>query len=338
MKEIFKSKIFWFSSIVLAMAFFLVGINYNRGYVGEVEILVLPKNETSARNIDQIMANIEEMPFSLNFYTQLLQRNENVDDVLSAVSLSQKKDALRSLYEISRVKNSAIAKVDVFGDNQLQAEVLSRGVAMQTAVSMSQYYDIRKDLEIRLLDAPTVFEEDKTGNPQIIAGSLLLGFVLTLIFFVIKQNYSNNFVPTLQSVMRENSGTVSAVANRSQQMEKAVIGQNVEAGKFEAENFFRQAASEEKIETAPKNSLFKHPALANSQIKKSFAPDNLPVGEEFILSNLKLIKEKEDEKRKDAIKCEDAINRVSTNGTPKTHEATEEEIKARLNKLLGGGK
>ena len=318
MQEIFKAKLFWFMSIALAIVFFVLVSIFNRAYIGQVEILVLPKNNVTAQNIGRIMTNIKEV---------------------ADVNKGNTKD---STYKLFYIKNSSIIRLETYSHNQFQAGVLAGETARQITVSMSHYYNLRTELEMRLLAEPVVFEKNIFTNPWLIVASLLFGFIVTAFFAVIKQKNSNDFTPTPKSVMSENKRIFSNIFEVTQ-TEKSSAVKDLPTEKKEKlaientivdENFFAQAVPEKKAETVKKNSLFNHPSLANSQIKKSFAPDNLPVGEEFILNNLKLVDKKQAEEEEN----NQQIIANQADKTPKTHEATEDEIKARLNKLLGGGK
>lgn len=347
MKEIFKTKEFWFTSMALAAMFFLIGINYNRAYIGEIEILVLPKSDMAVRNIDQIIGNVERVPFSLNFYGNLLQANRDVEDDIAELSDAKKKNALSSIYRVARVKNSSIVKIETTGSNYSQAEALAWSVAKQIAVSMSQYYSIRTDLEIRLLEEPIISAENRTADPKIIIPSLFFGFVFSVLFFMLKQMQSDNFAPTLKSIMREDENMHTNIPDAvpfewaepvqketplssQPSVEQIVPAEKKEglimADAVESEIFFQQGLQKRK----PTPSV-EHSAVTD-KTRKSSAPENLPVGSEFILNNLKLIKEKQEEARKHH------FTESKDPGVPKNYEASEDEIKARLNKLLSGGK
>jgi capsular polysaccharide biosynthesis protein len=340
MKEIFRSKIFYGISIAFAVMFFLLGINYNRNYIGEVEILVLPKSETTSGNLEQIMANIEELPTSLNFYESLLLSNEDVEDEIEEVSSYEKKDAWTSMFSVSQVKNSSIVKIKTRSQNQLQAEVLAKGIARQIAVSMSRYYNIQTELEIRILDEPVVSEENRGGDLKIITSSILFGMIFGWLFSFGIQKQRDNFAPTLKSVMR-GAGRINTERN----VEKKELAEmeNVSAAE---ENFLQQTFANEdnapvqekvsEIKAVPEKKIVSEKIavpekkIETAGVKKSSAPDNLPVGEDFILNNLKLVAEKK------AFAEKELIFASKKDDAPKSHEATEEEIKRRLNKLLGG--
>jgi len=370
MKEIFQSKIFWLSSIVFATMFFLVGINYHRSYIGEVEILVLPKNENTIQNINQILANIEEVSASLSFYDNLLENNEEVDDFVPEEVNYEKKSIWNSAFTIFRVRESGIMKIISRSDNPLQAEVLAKGIAKQVAVAMSQYYDIRNDLEVRLVDEPIIHEEDRTVDWRVILASVFLGLACGALFFLAREKQLMKSVPTLRSVMRGEKKTVRAKNTKPVQAGKTLFDQAVQAEKensvwldasLENKNFFGPVAQKnaglpikneapvvsEKI-PEQKNYQVVETTIVEKNIstekkvftggnKKASAPDNLPVGEDFILRNLKIVEEKRIATEQQVKEEEKIIAEQKAVNAPKTHEATEEEIKRRLNKLLGGG-
>ena len=88
MGKMLKSKSFWLVAILLAAIIFAFGINQSKIYQAEVKLLILPKNEISASNIDQIIENAKEIPTALSFYDKLVQLNPEIES--GATSLSDK--------------------------------------------------------------------------------------------------------------------------------------------------------------------------------------------------------------------------------------------------------
>lgn len=301
MEKILKSKIFWLALILAAAVVFLVGINLDRNFKAEVDVLILPKSDSAVRNISQIMGNAKEIPRSLSFYDKLLERNEDIEDEAAGLPDYKRKAVWNSKNKIEQIGSSGIVKIEVFDPSQWQAEILSRQVATDVAVVMSKYYNVKTDLDVRIIDGPIIGYAPRRSIAAWIGISLLVGlaagFLLSLISSVLsKAEIKRKF--QVRFPFRERKPFVISE-------EKAGIPKGV----FEAEK---------KEEPAFVITKKEKPVIGAT--KKAAAPSNLPVGEEFIFEAPKIKPEEEKpEEKKTAYR-----------------EATPEEVKERLNKLLRG--
>ena len=294
MKNILKSKLFWLLAIVVAVIFFVVGVSLSKTYKSEMRILLIPKSEVAARNIDQILRNAEEIPKSLSFYNKMLELNSDIEDNLADMPDSQRKEAWNSKIKIKNIKESEIIKIDTFSDDQLQAEIISRQIAFSDITVLSRYYDITTDLDMRIIDGPITCFAYRINYGILFLFSLLAGIIIGGAVYLIAK-----FFPKKEDFVK------------LQSLEKYFQLTKKEKTEEESEYF---PISDEELESLDDIYTFE---------KKGAAPDNLPIAEESAF-------ESTEEKKEPAIypKSSENISQIVT------REATPEEVKARLNKLL----
>jgi len=128
-----------------------------------MRILLLPRSEVAARNIDQILRNAEEIPKSLSFYNKMLELNPDIEDALSNMPDSQRKNLGMTKSKVERIKKSGIIKIEVLNDAQLQAEIISRQVVASDIAVLGKYYNITTDLDLRIIDGPITYTISKAN-------------------------------------------------------------------------------------------------------------------------------------------------------------------------------
>jgi len=303
MQNMFKSKIFWGVTIIIASAVLIVFLSTGRAYRSEMDILFIPKNEKTVKNIDQILANVEKLPLSLTFYDKLIELNPNIEDMFFGETNDRRKKYWNEKISLQRLGESGIIRVNVFSENQSQVEALGQRVAADIITVMDRYYDAENNLDMRVIDGPinSVFNKNK-ASAWIIWGvvlSMLAGMVVYLFIDLAKMLFSSKI-------------TLSKPVIFGQEKFVSVLEKIPE----QKETFSNKPAE---IFSFP---IKEEPYLVTG--KKSNAPENLPVVDETMLFT--------DEKINGFSK-----EKAAAKEEPKTHEASAEEIRARLNKLLSGG-
>ena len=298
----FKSKLFWITTIVVAVIVFMIGVNQNKAFVGETDILVLSKSDQVSRNLDQVIGDVKEIPHSLSFYNKLLQENPDIEDVAAGLPDAQRKSEWNANLDVRSIKNSGVLKVEFSSPSQLQAEIVSEQTAKDIAVVMSRYYSIQSDLDIRLIDGPIVQKANGMKNGGLIALGIVIGliggaitFFLSYLLFGKKIRLATpNFMPNVKfpSFSKNKAKTPVMPTMEKAQPEKAFV--------------------------MPE--MIKEKLIVSE--RKTAAPSNLPVGEEFVMGSLRRVEKK--------------VEPETPKAEPSTHEASEEEVRARLNKLLNG--
>src|SRR3990172_5038247 len=134
MGKMLKSKPFWLVAMLIAAVIFAVGINRNKVYQSEIRMLIIPKNEVTANNIDQITENAKEIPSSLTFYDKLVETNPALEGGVLALPDKERRDLWNSKIKIQRVDGSGIIVVSAFDADQAQSEMISRQVTNDLSV------------------------------------------------------------------------------------------------------------------------------------------------------------------------------------------------------------
>jgi len=288
MREILSSKIFWIIVIIVATISFIIGININKTYQSEVSILFLPKNSATAINIDNIIGNAQIISGTLKFYDSILSADQGIDDYAEALPANKREEHWQSKISTENIKKSNILILRLQDENQLQALLLAEQTAWSLCQELSQFYNIRTELETRILDEASVSSYPSWQNfLRIFIWSISIGFVLPLIFFLV--NGLLSFSPEPKK-------------RKTQKKQALAVTQTLQT-EFE-------------------------PDLDEqwSPTKKAPAPDNLPFDNKIVF---------DEEPREDRPNhIYNSLKEITKKNS--TREATPEEVKARLNKLLSG--
>lgn len=302
MRETIRKKIIiTVIAILAATVYFVINVNRQNIFQSEVQLLLLPKDAKTGKNIEQVIANAEKIPSTLAFHDKLIKTNPNLsaNEEFADLPDYKRKKAWNSEIEISKINNSNIISVKAFADIQPDSEDLSNAVSRDLITEMSLYYNIRTELEMRKIDGPISNEISRGLNVSSIIISLLVGVILWIIL-----NFTIKTSEKLTDKIGRNTFPIK---------DNLSFSFPTEIKKSEKEN--RENEKEEFLIEKEED------ATVISQEKKASAPENLPIVNEFSLNSSIKVDKKESEQA-------EAFE-------PKTHEATEEEIKARLNKLLG---
>ena len=320
MKKVFKLKTFWLTGIIAIAVIFLALLNANRTFQSETDILIIPKSDVSVKNAGQIIENIQQIPYSLSFYKRMLADNPDVaDTAIMELPDYKQKVFWNSEIKVERVGISGELKIIASDKNSSQAQTLSSQASSSLIGTMGLYYDIKNDLDVRIID-PTITQE--TGGvfnyllfTELSVGALIVIFFLFLFALsifefekfklpvVTRPNFSFQYKNPLANLLSNKKSSIAS-------MESA---EDVSA--TEKPSLKKTWPMEEKPYTA--------------FVKTASAPANLPIAEEDGI----------EEKSVSATPLEESISeiqKVNNTTTPIIREATAEEVKERLNKLLSG--
>ena len=320
-------------SILLAVIVFVMAVNLSKVYQAETTVLFLPRTEVTARNIDQIIANAKQIPTALSFYDKLVENNPSMNDEASELVDVERKEFWNSKIKISQIGKSGMLAVKTLGDGQINTEALSRRVVSDLLNIMSKYYNIKTDLDIRIVDGPIISQAVRMNISLWIFLSLLFGcvggFLVSTFFMLLSQadfERTEKFTVEDQSDFEQETNEFPPVSFSETRIE------NKEALP-EIRNIFNFDAEAEVVLAQPKKEEF----LGASE-KKAAAPDNLPIAEEefvFAMPTETVSPIEPVAELKEVKPVETMIAEAVAADT--TREATPEEVKARLNKLLRGG-
>lgn len=319
-----KSKIIISSLIIgllLGGTVLLFDLNQGRFFEGETDIIVLAKSEGANRTLNQIMANVKNVPLSLSFYDKLVERYPELMDQAAEKTDFARRNAWQNKIALMQKGESGIIAVIAKDEDRSQAELFSQRTAEDVAVIMGRYYDTNKDVEIHVVDGPIVSEKTRTLSAGMIISSLLIALIFAFIS------------GALMIIFKKFTGNLSQKFSKTPFPEKNT---------FDLDHSEKPMVSHEfpLLEEMPFaiNEKKEIEKIENTD-KKAEAPANLPIVDGGIFSEVI-----SQEHQAEAIRKEEALlgsekEEVSVASLDQhKREATPEEIRERLNKLLRGGK
>jgi hypothetical protein len=328
----------WLKKIgILGAIFFFVlifNLNKSRVYEAETAILVLPKNATMAGQLDSITENFRAVLASLAFNDRI---SEGSDALAPGVELpnAKRKEFWNSKLAVMRVDESGVLRIKNFDADSTLAKELNADTVDSLIAIAGSYYNIKTDLDLRIVDGPIVQRIASQNLTLTIGKSILWSLGLYLVFFFllpfmfIKRDGKRREIPG-----RDFSRKISS----TQKPKPLIIPE--EENYFAAKNFFPptqkpQVAVEVEVKKAqlPKSGFF--PSTFPSFGKKAPTPANLPVSEEAVPD---IFRQKEPTPEVKKVALEPIKEEDKAELEYISREATPEEVKARLNRLLGGGK
>ncbi|HAI74058.1 MAG TPA: hypothetical protein DCS28_02950 [Candidatus Moranbacteria bacterium] len=283
----------------IALFVFLLSLSKDAIYQSETIVLFLPKNELIAQNLNPTVENFKQILLSLAFNDRLSDESGALEPGIELPNY-KRKEFWNSKIDVSQLKKSGAISIKNFDANNNLAQELNNDTIDSLIAVAGNYYNIKTDLEIRIIDGPIVKKIAPRNIFAIIWQSILWAIgIYFLLFYFIPIAF---FKKTNQRPIPGND------------FSKNLTPKKTALSVFpEEENYF-----------ATKKNIFSFsniPAFPTFG-KKAPTPENLPISEETVPDIFKIkniVKEKVEEKKE---------------YTPR--EATAEEVKARLNKLLGG--
>ena len=340
MKLTFSAQVF-IVGVILSMTFFLLSIDIFKTYYSSVTILVIEKSGVAVQGREEIVSNIAEFPKMLSFYESLLRNNSDVKDVTFGRSQDQRKKLWNNMVSVERSReNSSLIKVSILANNESEADQLAKKIARNLFDTTSKYYDIKEDVDVRLVDGPISHSRISFWY-LLIPISMLLGFSVAILlqyaFSQLQARFSvrNNFLKGKQFfdfkkdeiLSTEKEITLLEELYKAEQADATIVSQEKNELPLEVQEMKRLT---KKIE-ADKYPNFPEMPVRSAEAKVS-APDNLPIADDsfFMNSNPNVSQEKIASVEEEIVSQEESVEE------PKIHEPTPEELKARLNQLLRG--
>jgi len=326
---------FWLKKTVILAGIFLLVLlfNLNRSavYQSETAVLILPKNEVVALNFDATVENFRQIMTSLAF-------NDRLSDGSEALALGvdlpnyKRKEFWNSKIAVTRVGESGVLKIGNFDASSILALELNNDTVDSLITVAGNYYNIKTDLELRIIDGPTVKKIIAKNSLLVVGESMLWALgIYFFVFFLLPFVFIKKEVKERKLPGRDFSREILL----SQKPMPAILPE--EENYFATKNFFgsvkkTEEAREIKLnkETPASKNTFSLPNFPSFG-KKAPTPANLPVSEDEVPD---IFRQKEIVPEVKTEMAEPTENAINTEYVPR--EATEEEVKARLNRLLGG--
>jgi hypothetical protein len=223
-----------------------------------------------------------------------------------------------------------VLRIKNFDAKSSLAQELNNDTIENLIAVIGRYYNIQTDLEIQIIDGPIVRKTIAQNLTVLIGESLLWSLALYLIFFFL---FPLIFIKK-ETGQRELPGR--DFSRNVEPLKKMVVATIPEEDNyFATKNFFDQVKKTEVMEKIlPKEGTLP-PSTFPSFGKKAPTPVNLPVSEDE-LPGIFRQKIATPQAEKVIEKPIEHVEAAQVEYIPR--EATPEEVKARLNRLLGGGK
>jgi hypothetical protein len=291
MKDIFKLKSFWIIAFLASALISVALINFNRIFVSETSVLIVPKSQLAILGNDQIVENLSHFANSLSFGEKISAiRPDLVPESVEELPAHKKKKYWSEKIEAERVGDSGIIVILAKDKSRYVSESLSAESARELINFAALYYNVKADLDVRVLDEPATKEALSQNQFFLFLESFLIGFFLTFLSF----SLSFHLFPKEEKISKKSFDYSSWTPKKTEK-------KDLESVIFKEEPWVPQG-------------------------RTASAPSNLPIAptptEEEDTSE-KIEKEKKEEKPK-------------SDQEPIIREATPEEVKERLNKLLSG--
>jgi capsular polysaccharide biosynthesis protein len=321
MISVFKSKAFGAVFLATLIVIFAAFLNLNGTYESRTDVLVIPRSASAVQNSDQIISDLATLPYSLYFYNRMSQ-----DDPAAAISGIQQLPAAQALdrwdskIRISRVGESGILRITALDQDRSQAETFSFQTAKELISTAGLYYNVRTDIDLRIVDGPITSFAGLAPTYIVFLESLIASFVLvTFAFFISALLFGEKEAPVSKKSVR---------------------------WAFTGEKTFsplRREKKEVKLEPVrikkPEEEAGPAAEIAYTAFtKKAAAPANLPVSDEALSLSVPRSKDNKSivipETDESAGGNKEEVE--PRKEKPIIREATPEEVKERLNKLLSG--
>jgi len=288
-------------AIGLFVIILLFNLNRDGVYGSTTTVLFLPKSAVTASSSAAITENFRQIIASLAFCDRLAEQNTSLA-VANDLPNYKRQEFCNAKFLVEKPQWSAMLRITNFDVDSTLARELNSDVVENLIAVSGKYYNIKTDLELRIVDGPIV-EKNLSQN-------LTMTILLSLIWTAIVYGGLFFLVPFI-FLKKENKARSIPGSKFFQEVpvRKELTVSPEEENYFSAKNFFKPT----------------FPSFG----KKAPTPANLPVSEEVVpdIFREKTPIVKIEEKPKD-----EAVSEYIP------REATPEEVKERLNKLLRGEK
>jgi hypothetical protein len=316
-------------AIVLAITLFLTFLESSKRYGATMSVMVIPKSEIAVKQKDEITANMQTVAGMLSFYDRVLSDNPQIKDSTAGKTPDERKAAWNQFTKATKRKdlNNSIVDITVYAKKQTDAIILVEKTTNELITVMSGYYNIKNDVDLRIVDGPVA----KVSVPYwywLILVSAALGFVISLLLqegAELAKELAGKKFSKGSAFNRLDEYLAKQQGPRMTKIEDAYLPEEREILEKQATKPQEEPQKEQKVEEVVH---FKHeysypnfPEMPVDHVKKSAAPDNLPI-QDFAWNEPKV---------EESVKVEERPQPKSEDEEP-----TEEELKRRLNQLLKG--
>ena len=331
--------------IIFMTTLSLLLIDSNKLFRSTISVMLIPRSQEVASHIDDISANAQELPKTLAFFEKMLSDNPGVNDFTRGKTPDERKKLWNKYITVSQAKGGSetIIEISLYAKKQSDAEALSKKTAQTLFSVMSGYYNVKSELDMRVIDGP-ISSVAVNDLWWIISVSAAIGFLIAFLvhsitekifafgFALKSRTLQNRLVDMTHTDFSPSASVPSSIEDLYLPEELAAV-QNAEKASEEIAQPQEAAAASISSEEMRKMQYPDFPEMPmghnGGMGRESVAPDNLPV---FDGASFQFGAPKEDQVEPKKESCESSYQTEPV----KHHEPTQEEIKKRLNALLSG--
>ena len=192
MLRIVRSKFAWPASwgrtFVVTLVFVMLAsglfwLDFFRSYQADMTVLVVSRTGVPGVSRD-VAGNMAALTRTLSFYERVLAENDLIDDDFDGLTPHKRKALWNDTVSVKLEKGSSTISVRATGDTPEQAKRLGRQTAQTMFAVAGLYYNVKTDVDMRIIDGPIVARTLK--NPLLFSlTSIFVGMFVTAIFFLI---------------------------------------------------------------------------------------------------------------------------------------------------------
>ena len=161
----------------------LFWLDYFRSYSAEVTILVISRPGVAQSSAD-ISGNLAELTRTLSFYDRMLAEDDLIDDAFAGYVPDKRKKLWNDTVAVKKIGEGSVLSLRAVGDTPEAAAVLARQTARTLFSVAGLYYNVRTDIDLRIIDGPLV--SYVLARPLAFGlASLFTGFFITALFFLL---------------------------------------------------------------------------------------------------------------------------------------------------------
>jgi len=321
--KIFNWKIIIPLGIILGVLMIFFMDRPKTGYRSETEILAIPTNQMLADNFSQVAGNLEQIPMTLGFYNKLLELYPDIEDQYAGMSPAQRKQAWNNDLDVGQKEKSNVISVKVSNPNQWQAELIGQKVSSDIISIANRYYNSEyQQLNLRIIDNPVTSSVVKSSKwTSRVFPAFVIGFLIAILISVLIGVIKNLLAPKTPEPELP-SGDVWKKYSEKDEPDVTTMESDLKKSDTEEVTVMETPSDEEELPIFTPTIKPTEDRLQPDLTKKAKAPQNLPVAQEAVPSIFS-----QEKKQAEPIPEK-----------PKAYyrEASPEEVKERLNKLLRG--
>lgn len=323
---------FFVTFLCVTFAAALFWLDTFRAYEAETKVLVIGKSAS----VDAHLAagNLAETVGSIAFYERTLEENAALEDTLEGYLPDRRRILWNEKVLATQGEQGSVIVLRARGTTSEETRLLAKGTALTLFSVAGTYYNVKTDLDLRMVDQPVV--RTFVVTPFLYAGaSFGTGFLVTAFFFTFL-HFIPRVVGSKKNKLALAFGDDNTATNES--FAPYAIGDTVPYS-IDPRKFIPEKPTMLSFET---ESEIKVQESLPRVTTKAVAPANLPVADELDVAEQSepMPQEVETALTENSFLPwgEHEIVKSFVLPTQKADEPTIQEYKRRLNELLAGGK